>query len=53
MGGYLNDESSFLPQAGECYNEALSAVEEEDHLQPFGRPRVGMQTLAMTLFTGG
>ena len=24
--GYLNDESSFQPQAGECYNEALSAV---------------------------
>lgn len=24
--GYLNDESSFQPDAGECYNEALSAV---------------------------
>jgi hypothetical protein len=24
--GYLNDESSFQPEAGECYNEALSAV---------------------------
>jgi hypothetical protein len=24
--GYLNDESSFQPQAGECYTEALSAV---------------------------
>jgi hypothetical protein len=24
--GYLNDESSFRPDAGECYNEALSAV---------------------------
>jgi hypothetical protein len=24
--GYLNDESSFQPEAGECYNEALSVV---------------------------
>ena len=24
--GYLNDESSFQPEAGECYNEALSAI---------------------------
>lgn len=24
--GYLNDESSFQPDAGECYNEAISAV---------------------------
>jgi hypothetical protein len=24
--GYLNDETSFQPEAGECYNEALSAV---------------------------
>lgn len=24
--GYLNDESSFQPDAGDCYNEALSAV---------------------------
>ena len=24
--GYLNDESSFQPDAGECYNEALAAV---------------------------
>lgn len=24
--GYLNDESSFQPEAGECYNEALAAV---------------------------
>lgn len=24
--GYLNDESSFQPEAGDCYNEALSAV---------------------------
>jgi len=24
--GYLNDESSFQPDVGECYNEALSAV---------------------------
>lgn len=24
--GYLNDESSFQPEAGECYEEALSAV---------------------------
>lgn len=24
--GYLNDESSFQPEAGECFNEALSAV---------------------------
>jgi hypothetical protein len=24
--GYLNDESSFQPDAGECFNEALSAV---------------------------
>jgi hypothetical protein len=24
--GYFNDESSFQPQAGECYNEALSVV---------------------------
>lgn len=24
--GYLNDESSFQPDAGECHNEALSAV---------------------------
>lgn len=24
--GYLNDESSFQPESGECYNEALSAV---------------------------
>lgn len=24
--GYLNDESSFQPFAGECYNESLSAV---------------------------
>ena len=24
--GYLNDEASFQPDAGECYNEALSAV---------------------------
>lgn len=24
--GYLNDESSFQPDAGECYNEALSAA---------------------------
>jgi hypothetical protein len=24
--GYLNDESSFQPNAGECYNEALSVV---------------------------
>jgi len=24
--GYLNDESSFQPDAGECYNEALSVV---------------------------
>jgi hypothetical protein len=24
--GYLNDESSFQPDAGECYNEALSAI---------------------------
>jgi hypothetical protein len=24
--GYLNDESSFQPEAGECYNEALAVV---------------------------
>jgi hypothetical protein len=24
--GYLNDESSFQPEAGDCYNEALSVV---------------------------
>lgn len=24
--GYLNDETSFQPEAGECYNEAISAV---------------------------
>lgn len=24
--GYMNDESSFQPEAGECYNEALAAV---------------------------
>ena len=24
--GSLNDETSFQPEAGECYNEALSAV---------------------------
>jgi hypothetical protein len=24
--GYLNDESSFQPDAGECYNEAIAAV---------------------------
>ena len=24
--GYFNDETSFQPEAGECYNEALSAV---------------------------
>ena len=24
--GYLNDETAFQPEAGECYNEALSAV---------------------------
>lgn len=24
--GYLNDESSFQPDAGDCYNEAISAV---------------------------
>jgi hypothetical protein len=24
--GYLNDESSFQPDAGDCYNEALAAV---------------------------
>jgi len=24
--GYLNDESSFQPDAGECFNEAISAV---------------------------
>jgi len=24
--GYLNDETSFQPEAGECFNEALSAV---------------------------
>ncbi len=24
--GYLNDESAFQPDAGECYNEAISAV---------------------------
>jgi hypothetical protein len=24
--GILNDETSFQPEAGECYNEALSAV---------------------------
>jgi hypothetical protein len=24
--GYLNDQSSFQPDAGECYNEALAAV---------------------------
>ena len=24
--GYLNDESSFQPEAGECYNESLAAV---------------------------
>jgi len=24
--GYLNDESSFQPEAGECYNECLAAV---------------------------
>jgi hypothetical protein len=24
--GYLNDESSFQPDAGECFNEALSVV---------------------------
>jgi len=24
--GYLNDESSFQPDAGECYNEALAAA---------------------------
>jgi len=24
--GYLNDESSFQPDAGECYNESLSVV---------------------------
>jgi hypothetical protein len=24
--GYLNDESSFQPEAGECFNEALAAV---------------------------
>jgi len=27
--GYLNDESSFQPDAGDCYNEALSAVKGE------------------------
>jgi hypothetical protein len=24
--GYLNDESSFQPESGECYNQALAAV---------------------------
>jgi hypothetical protein len=24
--GYLNDESSFQPDAGECFNESISAV---------------------------
>jgi hypothetical protein len=24
--GYLNDESSFQPEADECYNEGLAAV---------------------------
>jgi len=26
---YLNDESSFQPDAGECYNEALAAVKDK------------------------
>jgi hypothetical protein len=25
-GGYFNDETAFQPEAGECYNEAVSAV---------------------------
>ena len=47
--GYLNDESSFQPEAGECYNEALSAVKGKIIFDSWRVP-AGMRTLAATSF---
>jgi hypothetical protein len=31
-GGYLNEESSFQPEAGECYNEAVGAFHDDSRV---------------------
>ncbi len=34
--GYLNDESSFQPEAGECYQRSTDCRKGQDHLQQLG-----------------
>jgi len=46
--GYLNDESPFQPDAGECYNEALSVVALAPSSPTLPQGRAGTPMSVMT-----